>query len=214
MISSLRGKVIHRKNNEIVLDVNGVGYQIFISKKLSDKITNIPVTKISDVSEPEVKVITYLDVKENSLTLYGFCDEREKEIFRLLISVNGIGPKMSHTILSHISFEEIVSLISGSGSKTFYKIPGIGPKKLELISMSLKDKIYKIDRDSDFAENLQEKVNSAEYIRLEALNALMNLGYLRNEGEKIIREVLKQNESSGQLSTEDIIRKSLEYISK
>jgi len=213
MISLLRGKVIHRKNNEIVLDVHGVGYQIFISKKLADKISR-QSTVISADLDPDVTVITFLDVKENSLTLYGFTDEREKEIFKLLISVNGIGPKMSHTILSHISFEEIVSLISNKSSQTFFKIPGIGAKKLELISMTLKDKIYKIDKDIDISETTSGNQNSGEYVRLEALNALMNLGYLRNEGEKIIREVLKENDSKKEFSTEDIIRKSLEYISK
>lgn len=213
MISNLRGKVIHRKSNEIVLDVNGVGYQVFISKKLSDKISNMTSNSLTKIEQPEISIITFLDVKENSLTLYGFSDEREKEIFKLLLSVSGIGPKMSHTILSHMSFEEIVSLISGGG-RTFFKIPGLGAKKLELISMSLKDKIYKIGSDIDVTAAGQEYAASGDTMRLEAINALMNLGYQRSEGEKIIREVLKQSDSIEQLTTEEIIRKSLEYISK
>ncbi|HMS66085.1 MAG TPA: Holliday junction ATP-dependent DNA helicase RuvA [Ignavibacteria bacterium] len=217
MISSLRGRIIHRKNNEIVLDVNGVGYQVFISKKVSDKIQNLPVTSLADITQnknPEITIITFLDVKENSLTLYGFIDEKEKEMYKLLISVNGIGPKMAHTILSNLSFEGIVSLISNKSFQSQIKIPGIGIKKLELISMTLKDKIYKIDKGIEISDTGEGENQTGDFIRLEALNALMNLGYLRNEGEKIIREVLKQNENSGQLTTEDIIRKSLEYISK
>lgn len=217
MISSLRGKVIHKKNNEIVLDVNGVGYQIFISKKVADKILNPPVTGLTDITKnlnSEITIVTFLDVKENSLTLYGFFDEKEKEIYRMLISVNGIGPKMAHTILSHLSFEGIVSLITNKNFQSQIKIPGIGIKKLELISMTLKDKIYKIDKDINMSQTDSGENQSGDFIRLEALNALMNLGYLRNEGEKIIREVLKQNENSPQLTTEEIIRKSLEYISK
>ena len=209
MISLLKGKLIHRNKNEIILDVNGVGYQIFISKKVSDFIND----KLTDVSS-ELTIHTLLDVKENSLTLFGFIDEKEKEMFKLLISVNGIGPKIAHNILTHISFEEIVSLISGSGLSYQIKIPGLGQKKLELISMTLKDKVYKIDIDADYKKSRQASAGNNDYARLEALNALMNLGYMRNEGEKIIREVLKANEPEIKLTTEDIIRKCLEYISK
>lgn len=209
MISLLKGKLIHRNKNEIILDVNGVGYQIFISKKVSDFIND----KLTDVSS-ELTIHTHLDVKENSLTLFGFIDEKEKEMFKLLISVNGIGPKIAHNILTHISFEEIVSLISGSGLSYQIKIPGLGQKKLELISMTLKDKVYKIDTDADYKKSRQASAGNNDYARLEALNALMNLGYMRNDGEKIIREVLKANEPETKLTTEDIIRKCLEYISK
>lgn len=217
MISSLRGKIIYRKNNEIVLDVNGVGYQVFISKKVADKIQIVTLKDAIDFINnkgPEITLVTLLDVKENSLTLYGFIDEKEKEIYKLLVSVNGIGPKMAHTILSHLSFEGIVSLITNKSFQSQIKIPGIGVKKLDLISMTLKDKIYKIDKDIDIRETNDEGQQSGEFIRLEALNALMNLGYLRGEGEKIIREVLKNSENSSKLTTEEIIRKSLEYISK
>lgn len=203
MISSLRGKLIYNKGNEIILDVNGVGYQIFISKKVSEKLTDI---------NSEYTVITHLEVKENSLQLFGFIDEKEKEIYKLLLSVSGVGAKIAHSILTHISFEEIISVISNKSFAAGIKIPGVGIKKLELISMTLKDKIYKIDKDIDFRHIESSAFQSNEYKRFEALNALMNLGYQRNEAEKIIREVLKQNESSV-LSTEDLIRKSLEYIS-
>jgi len=204
MISSLRGKLIYKNNNEIILDVNGVGYRVLISKKVSEKISELNC---------EYTVITYLDVKENSLQLFGFIDEKEREMYRLLISVSGIGPKIAHNILTHITFEEIISLISNQSYISQIKIPGIGAKKLEMISMTLKDKIYKIDKGLDLKQVGSIAANSGEAVRLEALNALMNLGYLRIEAEKIIRDVLKQNESI-QFTTEEIIRKSLEYISK
>ena len=208
MISSLKGSVIYRSKNEVILDVNGVGYQIFISKKISELI-------VSKQGEPEAvhMIITYLDVKENSLTLYGFIDEKEKEIFKLLISVNGIGPRMAHNILTHLSFEEVISIISDKSFAANIKIPGIGVKKLELISMTLKDKIFKLDSDYFTREEDSAQGSAPEFTRYEALSALMNLGYQRNEAEKIIREVLKQ-EGSSKLSTEEFIRKSLEYISK
>jgi Holliday junction DNA helicase RuvA len=208
MISTLRGKLIYKHNNEIILDVNGVGYQIFVSKKASEKISAMPPDK-----DTEHSLTTFLDVKENSLTLYGFIDEKEKEIFKLLLTVSGIGPKMAHTILTHLSFEEVISIISNKFSASQIKIPGIGLKKLELIAMTLKDKVYKIDKDYFTGESNTVPGESSEFTRFEALNALMNLGYQRNEGEKIIREVLKLNDSQ-KLTTEEIIRKSLEYISK
>lgn len=208
MISTLRGKLIYKHKNEIILDVSGVGYQVFISKKASEKISDKPAE-----TGTEYTVTTHLDVKENSLTLYGFVDEKEKEIFKLLTSVNGIGPRMAHNILTHLSFEEVISIISNKFSASQIKIPGIGLKKLELISMTLKDKVYKIDRESFESEEKSVSGGSPEFTRFEALNALMNLGYQRNEGEKIIREVLKLNETV-KLTTEEIIRKSLEYISK
>lgn len=204
MISSLRGKVIYKSNNEIIIDVNGVGYSVSISKKAAEKITDLNL---------EYTVITYLDVKENSLHLYGFIDEKEREMYKLLISVSGIGPKIAHSIFTHLSFEQVISIITNKSFSSQIKIPGIGSKKLELISMSLKDKIYKIDKDADFRQIETSSMQANEYFRLEALNALMNLGYMRNEAEKIIREVLKLNDSVD-LSTEEIIRKSLEYISK
>lgn len=204
MISSLRGKLIYKSNNEIILDVSGVGYQIFISKSVREKITEM---------NSEYSVITYLDVKESSLQLFGFINEKEKEVFKLLISVSGIGPKLAHTILTNLSFEEIIGIISDSSVLSRIKIPGIGIKKLELISMTLKDKIYKIDSEIDVRSAESSFTQSGEFTRLDALNALMNLGYQRNEVEKLIREVLKQNENK-KLSTEELIRKSLEYISK
>lgn len=209
MISLLKGNLIRRNKSEVILDVNGVGYQIFISKKVSEFINDKPAEDSS-----ELTIHTHLDVKENSLTLYGFIDEKEKEMFKLLISVNGIGPKIAHNILTHISFEEIVSLISGNSLSYQIKIPGLGQKKLELISMTLKDKVYRIDSDTDRKNERSVSTGTDDHARLEALNALMNLGYLRSEGEKIIREVLKQNTTETKLNTEDIIRKCLEYISK
>ena len=205
MIASLKGKLIHKIKNEIILDVNGVGYQIFISKKVSENVKEI---------NSEYSVLTYLDVKENSLQLFGFSDEKEREVFKLLISVSGIGTKLAHTILSSLTFGELIGVITNSSGISSVKIPGIGAKKLELISMSLKDKIYRIDSEAEMKMMTSNQGEGSEFVRFEALNALMNLGYQRSDAEKIIREVLKLNEPGTVLKTEDIIRKSLEYISK
>jgi Holliday junction DNA helicase RuvA len=186
--------------------VHGVGFEIYVSRKVID---NLPA------AGSEFSVLTYLDVRENSLMLYGFFDEREREIFKLLGTVNGISSKSAHTILSYAGFEDIVGLITNRNALSGLKIPGIGTKKIELISVALKDKIFKLS--DSFAGREGEAVGgtvaySKEQSRLDALNALINLGYIRSEAERIIREVLKQH-TEQELTTSELIKKSLEYIS-
>ncbi|CAN5532004.1 Holliday junction branch migration protein RuvA [soil metagenome] len=199
MISSLRGKLMYLNNSEIIIEVNGVGYNVHISKKLFSEISS---------TGSEISLFTYLDVKENSLQLYGFFDLREKEIFRLLLTVNGIGTKLAHTMLWYLTFEEILSLIINKSS--FTKVPGVSSKKIELISLTLKDKIFKIEKGT-------ELINESTYIkddtRTETMKALISLGYLRSDAEKIIREVLKNNDGK-EFTTEELIKNSLEFITK
>jgi holliday junction DNA helicase RuvA len=205
LISLLKGNLVSKTGNEIIIEAGGVGYSVFVSRKVRE---SLPET------DNVITVITYLDVKENSLMLFGFADNREREIFKMLMSVSGISAKTAHTILTHASFEEIVSLISNKSSFASIKIPGIGPKKIEMISLALKDKIFKIS--ADFNEGMESGTGGMqdnELSRLEALNALMNLGYQRADAERIIREVLKSNQGEN-LTTEDIIKKSLNHISR
>ena len=204
MISYLRGTLRKKHRNEIILDVNGVGYSVFVSKRVLE---NIP-----ELNE-EHSLITYLDVKENALNLYGFFDEKEKEIFKLLISVSGISAKTANTILYYATFEEIIGLINNRTSFTAVKIPGIGPKKIDMISLALKDKIFKITNEAlpDLSTRIED-MSAKDQSRFDALNALMNLGYQRSDAEKIIREVLKNNQDTN-LTTEEIIKQSLNYIS-
>lgn len=196
MISYLKGKILFKRSAELIIDVNGVGYQVFITKKISE---------LNKSEGDEISLFTYLDVKENVLNLYGFYDEKEKEIYKLLISVNGIGTKVAHNILSNVYFEDLIGLITGRSSN--FKIPGIGPKKLELISMTLKDKVFKLNIDTS-SDTEEIKISSTDLIRNEALTALINLGYQRSEAEKAIREVLKLNNGS-LLNTEELIKKAL-----
>ena len=205
MISSLKGKLISAGRNEIILNVNGVGYSVFVSKKIMENLCPL---------NEDFSVITHLDVKENSLMLYGFKDEKEREIFKLLITVNGISAKTAHKILSYAGFEDIVGLITHQSDFIKIKIPGIGPKKLDLISMTLKDRVFKITEESIASAKTSvgsSDVFAKEQSRLDALNALMNLGYARNEAEKLIREVLKENPDKD-LTTEELVKKALLFI--
>lgn len=204
MIASIRGTLTHKQKSEAVIEAGGVGYHVYLSLTASQLLTE---------TGKEYSILTYLDVKENSMQLFGFTDMREREIFRLLISVSGIGPKLAHAFLSSLSFDEIVGAIAGGGKGFPVRVPGLGQKKLELISMSLKDKIFRIGLDDDTGETPKGFPAEADMTRLEALNALINLGYQRTDAEKIIREALK-SAGGGSISTEELIRKSLEFISK
>ena len=129
MISHLRGKIYNSLNFTLTLETNGVGYEVFVTKKVIDHLKN---------ENDEVFILTYLDVKETSMVLYGFFDDKEREVFKLLITVNGISCKTAHSILTNIGFEQIIRLIANNDSHSTIKIPGIGPKKIELISLALK----------------------------------------------------------------------------
>ena len=206
MIDNLRGILKQQLKYKIILDVNGIGFGVFVSKKVIDNLCPL---------NEELQIITYLDVKEDSLILYGFFDEKEKEIFKLLISVNGISCKTAHNILSYAGFAEIIGLITDNQNLRTIKIPGIGTKKLDLISVALRDKILKISIDVETEVELKSRaidITSKEHSRLEAVNALMNLGYIRSEAEKLIREVLKTYEGMD-ITTEQLIKRSLELIS-
>jgi holliday junction DNA helicase RuvA len=202
MISYLKGKLAFAGKNEIVLDVNGVGYSVFISRKVRESLPTL---------NEDFSLITYLDVKETSLVLYGFIDIKEKEIFKLLVTVNGISCKTAHNILSYAGFEEIIGLITNKNALSGIKIPGIGARKIEMISVALKDKVFKLS-----SELGEEKITSVtgsdifakEQSRLETLNALMTLGYSRAEGERIIREILKENPDV-EFTTEELIKRAL-----
>jgi len=204
MISYLKGKLIHAGSNEILLDVNGVGYSVFISRKVRESLPAL---------NEDFSLITYLDVKENSLTLYGFFDVKEKEIFKLLGTVNGISCKTAHNILSYAGFEDIIGLITNRNALSGMKIPGIGARKIEMISVALKDKVFKLSSelgDEKIVSATGSDIFAKEQSRLDALNALMNLGYNRAEGERIIREVLKTNPDI-EITTEELIKKALGF---
>jgi len=199
MIVSLTGKIVSYSNGELHLDVNGVGYGSSVSKSIA----SLPLQPGN-----ELTVLTHLDVKENSMLLFGFSDEREREIFKLLLTVSGVGTKLAHTIISHLNFNEIVGLISGNISTRSIKIPGLGQKKIELISMTLKDKIFKIDSLEKSADGISTIYTDSEKVRIETLNALLNLGFQRQEAEKIIRDILKNNDAH-KLSTEELLKRAL-----
>lgn len=169
MISWLFGKIIHRNEEFIIINTNGVGYKVYISPKTFSKIKD----------EKEIEIYTYLNVKEDALDLYGFLTHEELQFFQAMISISGIGPKMAMNILGNASVLEIKKAVVRNDVLFFDSIPGIGKKKAERFIIEIRDKIEK--------GLLEEKVNFKE--NSEVIEALTKLGYRREEIIEIVRQI-------------------------
>lgn len=194
MIAHLTGKILSKKPTQIILDVNGVGYRINISINTFDK--------IAEVGE-QASLNTYLSVKEDSITLFGFYSLAEKELFEILISVNGVGPKSAQGILSGIGVDEFKDAIFNGNIGRLVAIPGIGRKTAERIIIDLRDKINKVS-DSE------SKISSKSFsLRDDAMAALIGLGYNQKTADHITRKILEHNPL---ISLEDLIKESLKNL--
>jgi len=196
MIGYLTGKIISKKPTQILLDVKGVGYLVNISLNTFEKISD---------EEQSISVYTHLSVKEDSLTLYGFYNLAEKELFEILIGVNGVGPRLAQNILSGITVVEFKDAITGNNIGRLVGIPGIGRKTAERMLIELRDKIEKV-ADS---EKTGDKTSIA--IKEDAIAALIGLGYNQKTADKIIRNVLSENPK---ISLESLIKESLKNLNK
>ena len=188
MIGYLTGKIISAKPTKILLDVNGVGYLV-----------NISITTFENITDKEiVSLFIHTNVKEDSITLFGFFTESEKEMFELLISVNGIGPKIALSILSGIRIDDLKNAIESSDVSRIVAVPGIGRKTAERLVLELKSKVDKIVEEGSTAIPFS--------IKNEAVSALTTLGYNSKIAEKVVRDVLSED---GNLSLEEVIKKAL-----
>jgi len=192
MIGSLKGRISEKKPTRILLDVNGIGFQVNISLQTFDH--------IPDRGE-EAIIHTYLYLRENALELYGFYNETEKEMFELLISVSGIGPRLAQSILSGITAEELSTALRNSDLNRLIRIHGIGRKTGEKLIFDLKDKI--ISAGSEFTSGKEYQVKN------DALNALVNLGFNLKTAEKTILSIIEKNP---EISVEELIKNALSSL--
>lgn len=200
MFNYLSGKLVVKNPTYIVLDVNGVGYQLNISLNTFQKLPE---------PENEVKIFTCLIPREDSIQLYGFFDEDEKFMFDQLLSITGIGPKVAQSILSGISPDELREFIVQGNALALTHIPGVGRKTAERMIIELKDKLTKVTPP--------EKIISkdVEEIRIQAYQALITLGYQKQVAEKAIRVALSEiNSNKEDLTIENLIKKSLKELNK
>ena len=193
MIAQIQGKLIEKSPTEVVIDCNGVGYHIKIS------LHTFSLLPASD----HIKLFTYLQIKEDAHTLYGFFQKSEREIFKMLISVSGIGAGIARTMLSSLEPKQIVQAIASGDVTTIQSIKGIGAKTAQRAILDLKDKVLKL-YDLDEVVLTQSNTN-----RDEALSALEVLGFLRKTSEKLVEKIVKENPDA---SVEFIIKQALKNL--
>ena len=190
MISHINGKLVEKTPTYVVIDCNGVGYKL-----------NISLQTYSAIQTENCKLLTHLAVKEDSHTLYGFYTSEERDLFRQLISVSGVGPSTARMILSTYSAEEIVNYIITADVTALQNVKGIGGKTAQRIIIDLKDKVGKGKETSDL---LFTQDNT---IKEEALSALLALGFTKKVAYKKMEQVIKNYE--GEITVEDLVRRSL-----
>ena len=192
MIGYLSGKIISSKPTKILIDVNGVGYLVSISINTFEQISG----------RESVSLFIYTHVKEDSISLFGFFSEAEKEMFELLITITGIGPKLAISILSGIRVDELKHAIRSADISRIVAVPGIGRKTAERLVLELKTKVDQIKGE--------EKELSFS-VKNEAVAALTTLGYNSKIADNTIRNILN---SEPNISLEDLIKKALSILNK
>lgn len=197
MYAYLEGKIEYTTENALVLDVGGVGYEIYM-----------PTTSLTTLSKrgEVVRVYTYFQVSENAIGLYGFLSREDKELFILLISVNGVGPKAAMAILGTLTSDDLRFAILAEDEKAISRAPGVGPKSARRIILDLKDKI-------DAEQTIQSTLSGAQTLeessqRNDAVMALVALGYSSSDALRALSDVDIDNNSS----TEDMIREALKRL--
>lgn len=193
MIAHIQGKLVEKSPTEVVIDCNGVGYQVNISLHTFGL---LPLTDF-------VKLFTYLLVKEDSHSLFGFVEKSEREIFKLLLSVSGIGANTARTMLSSLEPKQIINAIASGDVSTIQSIKGIGAKTAQRAILDLKDKVLKL-YDIEEVSLLQSNTNKDE-----ALSALEVLGFVRKASEKVVDKIVA---SMPEASVETIIKQALKNL--
>jgi Holliday junction DNA helicase RuvA len=193
MIGYLKGKILSKKPTKLLLDVNGVGYLVNISVNTFEKIAEME----------EVSLYTYLAVRESALDLFGFYSMAEKEMFEVLIGVNGIGPKSAQGILSGIQITDLKEAIRMGNISRLVTIPGIGKKTAERMMIELRDKVDSV------AESEDNIIRGYTSVRGDAIAALVNLGYNQKIAERIVNAIVDKNPA---ISIEDLIKNSLSAL--
>jgi len=200
MISYLYGTIVQKSPTELVIDVNGVGYLV-----------NIPLSTFErlDHVDGQVKILTYMHVREDIMQLYGFSTEAEREMFRLLLSVSGIGPKMAQGILSGLNTDELKTAIVDGNLSALTSITGVGRKTAERLVVELRDKLAR----TEFTGTTVTQSSMQLRVRSEAVVALMSLGHSRQSAEKAVIAVMKEA-AEKEISVEELIKQALRRTSQ
>lgn len=197
MIGSLRGRLLHKRPNRLIVDVNGVGYDV-----------SVPLSTFYQVGEPdsEVRLRIHTHVREDALALFGFATELELDIFERLIAISGIGPKVALGVLSGIEPMELVRAVRANDIGRLTAIPGVGKKTAERIGLELKDRL-----PSSAMEPGAAAPAPVDGFRADLLSALLNLGYHRPLAERAIDAAI---EAVAEPSFEQVLKHALRGLAK
>ena len=194
MITQLQGKLVEKNPTNVVIDCHGVGYFV-----------NISLNTYAALPEGEaIKLYTYLQIKEDAHTLYGFLTKAEREVFVLLISVSGVGAGTARTMLSSLTAAQVRNAIVNGEVATIQSVKGIGAKTAQRVVLDLKDKMLKLQ---DFAD---APISAVSTHKEEALAALEVLGFVRKQAEKVVDKIVQVAPEA--LSVEDIIKQALKSL--
>lgn len=194
MIAKITGALAHKEPGEITVDVGGIGYHLYIPLSVFYRLPEVG---------GRVSLFVHTHLREDALQLFGFLEHEEKQLFMLLNSVTGIGPKLAITILSGIPAEELARALREADQPRLLSIPGVGRKLAERMIVELRDK---------FSALSSERVGLGDGSQLvrDAVSALVNLGYRRGEAEKSVREIAQ----GGQGSLPDVLKEALRRLSQ
>ncbi len=197
MIASLRGRLLEKHPNFVIIDAGGVGYAV-----------TVPVSTFSHIGGigEEVRLLIYTHVREDTLALYGFGGGREKELFEKLITISGIGPRLAVTILSGLPTDELLDAIRVGDAKRLTRIPGVGRKTGERIALELREKLESLDTDER-----PEGVSLSDAMQQDVVSTLVNLGCNRAAADKAVRKAVAEGVA---VEFELLFRRSMELISR
>jgi len=200
MIAWLRGSVQRKTADSVIIDVSGVGYLVAI-----------PVSTLGAVPEPggEISLHIHTHLREDSLSLFGFATELEKELFQLLLGVSGIGPKLALSVLSGLAAPDLLAAIGSSDDTKLCAIPGIGKKTAARLCLELKDKVRQLAPEAQLRTEAGASVLSGHLD--DAVSALVNLGYKRPVAEDAVKKI---DQGRPDLRIEDLIREALSTLMK
>lgn len=196
MISYIEGKLVEKSPIHLVVDVGGVGYSI-----------NIPLSSYKRIGEvgSSIKVLTYFHVREDDHQLYGFMTEEERELFKVLISVSGVGPRLARSVLSGVSVEEFREAIARNDWTALTSVSGIGRKLAQRLVVELREKLGMVETERGAVPLTDYKLDTVK----EAILAMVSLGFKPEIARKAVQKVLKEAEE--ELSLEDLIKRALRH---
>ena len=200
MYHYLAGKIAEKTPTAAILDVNGIGYEVRVSLSTFSSLPNLGET---------VKLFTHFVVREDAQLLYGFATEEEREAFRLLISISGIGPKLAITLLSGVTLPELKRAIQEKNIPVLTAISGIGQKTAERVIIELKDKIGKAEVSA--GRELVHDASVSDQMVEDSVAALVSLGYTKQKAKDAVQKTLKAM-SGKKPSVEEIIRNALKHV--